>query len=52
MKKMETTLCLMAAAGVGLGTYILLNKSTKNKADKLINNMLDKANDMTNKMGK
>ncbi len=52
MKKMEMTLCLMTAGFVGLGTYVLLNKNTKNKADKLINNMLDKANDMTNKMSK
>lgn len=42
----------VALAGmIGLGTYVLMNKSTKAKADKLINNMLDKANACTMKMG-
>ncbi len=52
MKKMGIAMSMMMAASVGLGTYILLNKETKSKADKLINNMLDKANTMTNKMSK
>lgn len=43
----------VALAGmIGLGTYTLMNKNTKAKADKLINNMLDKANDCTMNMGK
>lgn len=43
----------MAMAGlIGVGTYVLVNKQTKQKADKLINNMLDKANEMTNNMCK
>lgn len=42
----------MAMAGlIGVGTYVLVNKQTKGKADKLINNILDKANTMTNNMG-
>lgn len=44
-------ICGMAMASlIGVGTYILVNKQTKNKADKLINNLLDKANMATNNM--
>ena len=50
MKKMGFLAGMTAASLVGLGTYVLVNKNTKNKADKLINNFLDKANDMTNNM--
>lgn len=51
MKKLGLV-CGMTVAGlIGLGTYTLVNKSTKNKADRLINNVLDKANKMTTKMG-
>lgn len=43
----------IALAGmIGIGTYVLMNKNTKAKADKLINNMLDKANECTMNMGK
>ncbi len=50
MKKMGIV-CGMAMAGlIGVGTYTLMNKKTKNNADKLINNLLDKANTMTDKM--
>ena len=50
MKKMGI-ICGMAMAGlIGLGTYTLVNKNTKNKADKLINNFLDKANTVTSNM--
>ena len=50
MKKMETIACMAMAGMIGIGCYALMNKSTKNKADKLINNMLDKANSMTSNM--
>ena len=50
MKKMEMLACMAMAGMIGIGTYAFMNKSTKNKADKLLNNILDKANDMTNKM--
>lgn len=44
-------ICGMAMAGlIGVGTYVLVNKQTKNKADKLINNLLDKANAAANNM--
>lgn len=50
MKK-TGVICGMAMAGlIGVGTYILVNKQTKNKADRLINNLLDKANEATNHM--
>ena len=46
-------ICGMAIAGaIGLTTYTLVNKNTKGKADKLINNVLDKANNMTSNMMK
>ncbi len=35
---------ILSAGAVGLGTYAIMNKSTKSKADKMINNMLDKVN--------
>ncbi len=50
MKKMATGMIM--AGLIGLGAYTLMNKNTKQKADKLINNMLDKANTMTSKMSK
>ncbi len=37
----------MMASAIGVGTYVLMNKNTKAKADKLLNNILDKANEMT-----
>ena len=46
MKKMEMIACMAMASMIGVGSYILMNKNTKDKADKLINNMLDKVNDM------
>ncbi len=51
MKK-SFMLGMITTSLIGLGAYTLMNKNTKNKADKLINNMLDKANDMTNNMNK
>ena len=51
MMKKTGLVCGMIVAGmIGAGTYILVNKQTKGKADKLINNLLDKANTMTNNM--
>lgn len=50
MKKMNTLACLVFSSMVGMTTYVLLNKNTKQKADKLINTMLDKANDFTENM--
>lgn len=50
MKKTGIVCGMMMAGLIGMGTYILMNKQTKGKADKLINNLLDKANDMTNDM--
>lgn len=44
-------ICGMAMASlIGFGVYALMNKQTKGKADKLINNLLDKANNMTSNM--
>ena len=50
MKKMEMVACVSLAGLMGLGVYTLMNKNTKKNADKLINNLLDKANDMSNNM--
>ena len=50
MKKMCTITSIALAGMIGMGTYILMNKNTKAKADKLISNMLDKANECTNKI--
>ncbi len=44
MNKMMAGAFLMGAAG--MTTYVLMNKSTKKKADKLINSMIDEANSM------
>jgi len=52
MKKMNMITSVALAGMIGMGTYIFMNKNTKAKADKLINNMLDKANECTNNMCK
>ncbi len=52
MKKSSMITSIALSSLVGMGAYILMNKNTKNKADKLINNMLEKANEMTTKMNK
>lgn len=44
MNKMMTSAILMGTAG--MATYVLMNKATKKKADKLINTMIEEANDM------
>lgn len=51
MKNKTGIICgMLAASVIGFTTYVLVNKNTKEKADKLINNMLDKANDITKNM--
>lgn len=50
MKKMSIVAGMTLAGVIGLGTYVLANKNTKMKADKLINNMLDKASTMAKEM--
>ena len=50
MKKSGLLLGMTLAGAIGLGAYTLVNKNTKNKADKLINTFLDKATDMTTNM--
>ena len=52
MKKMNMVTSLAMAGMIGMGTYILMNKNTKAKADKLINNMLERANECTTNMCK
>jgi len=52
MKKMNMVSSIALAGMIGVGTYILMNKNTKAKADKLINTMLDKANHCTENMCK
>jgi len=51
MKKIGIICGMLVAGLIGVGTYALMNKQTKGKADKLINNLLDKANTMTSNMG-
>jgi len=51
MKKTGIICGMLVAGLIGVGTYALMNKQTKGKADKLINNLLDKANTMTSNMG-
>lgn len=50
MKKMSMVTSIALTGMIGLGAYVLMNKQTKDKADKLLNNMLDKANDCTMQM--
>ncbi len=53
MKKIEVVSGLLMAGLIGVGAYTLMNKNTKGKADRLINNLLDKANSMSsNNMNK
>ena len=46
MKKTLGIIGLTMLGTAGLTTYVLMNKSTKKNADRLINSMLDEANDM------
>lgn len=50
MKKMAGAIGLTLLGTAGLTAYVLMNKNTKHKADKLINSMLDEANNMVNDM--
>lgn len=50
MKKALVSAGVGMACGAGLAAYLLTNKSTKRKADKLLNNMMDEANHMMNNM--
>lgn len=52
MKKMNMVMSIALAGMIGMGTYIVMNKNTKDKADRLINNILDKANECTTHMCK
>ena len=47
MKKTGLVTGMFLAGLIGMGAYTLMNKNTKGKADKLINNLLDKANTMS-----
>ncbi len=46
MKKTMGIVGLTMLGTAGLTAYVLLNKNTKKQADRLINSMLDEANDM------
>lgn len=46
MKKTMGLVGLTMLGTAGLTTYILMNRNTKKNADKLINSMLDEANNM------
>lgn len=50
MKKSTMLMSAAALGMLGLGAYIFINKKTKKKADKLINNVLDKADSYTKNM--
>lgn len=50
MKKVGMFTGAMLITGMaGLGAYVLLNKKTSKKANKLINTMLDETNNMIKK---
>lgn len=50
MKKALVGAGVGMACGVGLAAYLLTNKRTKRNADRLLNNMMNEANEMINKM--
>ena len=50
MKKMMVGSMMAMMAGAGMMAYALTDKKTKNKATKLVNNAMDKANDKLNMM--
>ena len=50
MKKMLASAGFGMACGAGLTAYLFTNKKTKKNADKLLNNMMDEANHMIDKM--
>lgn len=47
MKK--ATLIMMGMAGIGLTTYMVMNKKARKKATKILNNMLDETGNMMGK---
>ncbi len=47
MKKSGILLGMLVGSGLCVGGYALVSKRTKKNADKLINNILDKANEYT-----
>ncbi len=49
MKKMMLATTIGMACGIGLTAYVLTNKNTKKNADKLLNTMMDNANNMMKK---
>ena len=49
MKKMMLATTIGLACGAGLAAYVLTNKNTKKNADKLLNTMMDNANNMMKK---
>ncbi len=49
LKKMLIGACMGMASGAGLTAYLMMNKKTKRNADKLLNNMMDEANQMLEK---
>lgn len=50
MKKEIAATTIGMACGAGVTAYFLTNKKAKKKADKLLNNMMNEANKMINKM--
>jgi len=50
MKKTLVSAGVGMACGAGLAAYLLTNKRTKRNADRLLNNMMNEANEMINKM--
>ena len=50
MKKMMIASGIGMACGAGMVAYLLTNKNTKKNADKLLNTMMEEANDKMKKM--
>ncbi len=50
MKKMMLATGIGMACGAGMVAYLLTNKNTKKNADKLLNTMMEEANDKMKNM--
>jgi homoserine kinase len=50
LKKMFVSGCVGAFCGAGVTIYALTNKKTKKNADKLLNNIMEEANQVIKKM--
>ncbi len=50
MKKMMIASTIGVACGAGMVAYLLTNKNTKKNADKLLNTMMNEANDKMKNM--